>query len=117
VYLCATTELYQLVKLPCLVQHFLEHREQDRNISLWRFLAMHYADKDIRDNDYDRDMRLPFKTHDGCTTASISVFTPQQFYTEIDRPASFETKQFPVQEVNFIASHYLSNIWQPPRSC
>ena len=117
VYLLSTTELYQLVKIPCLVQHFIEHREQDRNISLWRFLCMHYAGDDIKDADYDRDMKLPFKTHDGCTTAGISVFTPNNFSTLIQRPVCFEPKAFPMQDVAFTSASFLSAIWQPPRNC
>lgn len=117
VYLLSTTELYQLVKLPCLVQHFIEHREQDRSISLWRFLRMHYSDEDIKDADYDRDMKLPFKNHDGCTMAGISVFTPNNFSTEIERPVRYESRSFPMHDVVFTSASFLSAIWQPPKTC
>lgn len=53
--------MYQLLKLPILIQHFSEHKALDPTISFTDFLSMHYWGEDIDDNDYDRDMKLPFK--------------------------------------------------------
>lgn len=51
----------ELLKTPYIAIHFLEHRALNNKISFADFISMHYLGKDIRDNDADRDMKLPFK--------------------------------------------------------
>ncbi|MCR4033751.1 MULTISPECIES: hypothetical protein [Flavobacterium] len=51
----------QFYKLPVLIQHFEEHK-QLMDLSFIDFLSMHYWGEDLKDNDGDRDMQLPFKT-------------------------------------------------------
>ncbi|GAB3934816.1 hypothetical protein [Mucilaginibacter myungsuensis] len=58
------TEVDQLAKLPILFQHFAEHQERDKSVSLMQFLSMHYGGNDQDDNDNDRDEALPFKKLD-----------------------------------------------------
>jgi len=117
VYLLSTTELYQLLKLPLLVHHYVEHKQENKDLSLWGFLSMHYAHGIVKDSDYDKDMKLPFKTHDGCTNSTISVFTAHHFSSGISKPVINEAKSFPVYLEEFAASSFLSNIWQPPKYC
>jgi hypothetical protein len=113
----STTELSQLLKLPSLVEHFIEHRQEDKQITLWDFLCMHYAHGIVKDADYDKDMKLPFKTHDGCTNSTFSPFTPYNFSTEVVKTVISEPTSFPSYNEVFTASSFLSNIWQPPRGC
>ena len=61
-YLISTTELHQLLKLPALVEHFSEHQQKDKTITLWKFLCIHYANGNKKDADYEKDSKLPFKT-------------------------------------------------------
>lgn len=58
------TSLDQLLKLPVLFQHYMEHKEQNNSVSLMKFIAMHYWGDDDNDNDNDRDAQLPFKKFD-----------------------------------------------------
>jgi len=116
IYLFSTTELSQLLKLPSLVEHYIEHKQENRDITLWAFLCMHYAHGIVKDADYDKDMKLPFKTSDGINL-TITAFTPHNFSTEIAKPVTNETKSFPSYNEVFLASSFLSNIWQPPRTC
>lgn len=51
----------QFYKLPILIEHYQEHR-QLMDLSFIDFLSMHYWGEDLKDNDADRDMQLPFKT-------------------------------------------------------
>lgn len=51
----------ELLKLPDLGRHYLEHRQLDSQISLAKFLAMHYLGQDLKDQDAEKDMKLPFK--------------------------------------------------------
>ncbi|MGQ7854407.1 hypothetical protein ACUN24_09170 [Pedobacter sp. WC2501] len=51
----------ELLKAPYIAIHFLEHRALNHKISFADFISMHYLGKDIRDNDADKDLKLPFK--------------------------------------------------------
>lgn len=108
----AGTELHQLLKLPVLLQHFQEHKKEDKDISLFRFIAMHYFNGTKKDKDYDRDMQLPFKTAD-CTTLVSTAAHPHQLQAE--RPEFFIKRSYPAVKNNSILQSHLSDIWQPPK--
>ncbi|MBE7171642.1 MAG: hypothetical protein INR73_13710 [Williamsia sp.] len=59
-----TTSLNQLVKLPILVSHFIEHQQTRSGLTFVQFISMHYWGEDDNDNDNDRDMQLPFRKID-----------------------------------------------------
>lgn len=108
----AGTELHQLLKLPVLVQHFQEHKKEDKNISLVKFIIIHYFSNSPRDKDYDRDMQLPFKMAD-CTTLISVPAQPQSIAAE--RPEFFIKRSYPAVKNNRILSSHLADIWQPPK--
>ncbi len=56
-----TTSLNQLVKLPILYAHFIEHNNLDPNVDFLTYIVRHYIGDDFNDHDDDRDMQLPFK--------------------------------------------------------
>jgi hypothetical protein len=105
-----------LLKLPLLVEHFIEHREENKNITLWQLLHIHYGMGDVKDGDYDKDMKLPFKTHDNCVTALSSVYLPSA-KVSIEKPIQFLQKESFVKKDQSLLTSFLSNIWQPPRIC
>jgi hypothetical protein len=116
IYLFSTTEFSQLLKMPLLVEHFIEHRKENSHLTLGQFLYMHYSKGDVYDADYTKDMKLPFKTHDNCVASIINVYLPSQKVV-ITKPVQFiENQHFNTQET-FLQSTFLSNIWQPPRIC
>ena len=59
-YLCTATEAYQLLKLPLLAVHFVQHCNEDPNMTIMAFLEMHYAEEMVYDEDWQQDMQLPF---------------------------------------------------------
>ncbi|MEC5144755.1 hypothetical protein [Chitinophaga sp. 212800010-3] len=79
-YFLGTTEAGQILKLPLLVEHYVKHKADDPNITIFSFLKMHYTGPVVYDADYAQDMQLPFKT---ClnfftiTPPSILPVTPQ----------------------------------------
>ena len=115
----ATTELYQLLKLPVLIEHFMEHKAQNKNITLFEFLCLHYAHGDVRDADYEKDMKLPFKTHGNCFSTNI-IAVVVNLTPKITLPVKSNFAELkiiiPSEEVTF-SSLYNSNIWQPPKFC
>lgn len=117
IYLISLTELNQLVKLPLLVEHYLEHKEKDNDLSLMEFLNIHYSESNVKDADYDKDMKLPFKTHEGCNNSITIAFVPNNFEELLAKPSHIQNKTFSIYHEEFLKSAYLSTIWQPPKSC
>ena len=109
-YLIASTEFHQVLSLPLLVEHYVEHHELVKDMTFWEFLVMHYESDVAHD---DQDMRLPFKDcHHSLTAQAIAM--PEQKIsltllapTQGDRLLSFEHSQF--------HSSYLGEIFQPPK--
>lgn len=117
IYLISLTELSQLMKLPMLVEHYLEHKEENKNLSVLGFLYIHYAQKNVKDADYEKDMKLPFKTPN--TLLSSLEIAPVLFGSEkfILKPIPSDSKQYSFYSEKHLSSAYLASIWQPPKSC
>jgi hypothetical protein len=117
-YLVTTTELHQLLKLPVLVEHFAEHKSKDHSITFWRFLYMHYAQGVVRDADYDKDMKLPFKSHSCCNSSITFVFLiSEENYTFHVFKFLEERKSVTNFYTFLVSSSHLKAIWQPPQFC
>ncbi|MGN6265216.1 MAG: hypothetical protein ACTHM5_06060 [Ginsengibacter sp.] len=114
-YLFSTTELSQLLKTPVLIQHFVEHREENKHLTLWQFLYLHYATSHGEDADHHKDRQLPFKTHHNCIAAFQNVVVPAS--NTIHNPVVTLENRSLHPDDQFISSSSLSNIWQPPRFC
>lgn len=113
-FVLAQTELHQLLKLPVLVEHFVEHRQVNPNITLLDFLKEHYQGHTVVDNDYQRDMQLPFKTAD-CLTAISFVFEAP-FSIVLPAQVAEIKKEYNLHTGTFASSLALDNIFQPPRN-
>jgi len=116
IYLISATELSQLLKMPLLVQHYLEHKEENHSITIWQFLYMHYALENAKDTDI-KDTKLPFKTSTN-VAYSIALGLPNKldFDLKPKNPLTAVKKIFYYQS-DFASSHFLSFIWQPPKAC
>lgn len=114
-YLFSTTELSQLLKLPVLVSHFTEHKEQNKDLTLWQFLYNHYAFGDVKDADYEKDSKLPFKTMENLSI-QISIAEPPSFILISNKNIYTNAKKDTyILKNDSVSSAYLSAIWQPPR--
>ena len=60
-FFISSTQLKELLKLPVLINHYMEHLDENSNLSVYDFLKIHYADGVKYDEDYNVDMKLPFK--------------------------------------------------------
>lgn len=114
-YLVSTTELYQFLKMPVLIEHYLEHKGENPKITLVSFIKMHY-DNPVKDADYKTDQQLPFISH-GCHLVVVftlaSPFTlhfPKNILQVIPSKKSF-------YKGNFYNLEILNSIWQPPKFC
>jgi hypothetical protein len=117
VYLLSVTEAHQLLKLPVVFEHFAEHQLENEHIGFLEFLDMHYMHGNPQDDDYERDMQLPFKTTADCVSAVGFAPVPAQIEMNIQYGIILlEKKNYIIRDV-FTHTAYLSNIWQPPQFC
>jgi hypothetical protein len=61
-YTFCYTPLKEVSRLPFLFMHYYQHLEEQRDLSVWEYLDMHYMHGIIVDEDYFQDMQLPFKS-------------------------------------------------------
>jgi len=113
VYLLSTTELFQLLKLPILMEHFAEHKQQDDSMSFLGFLIHHYGGHQP-DADWATDMKLPFMQLSDSSGLSASV-APNAVNFHFLRAVSPQGKPFFAYSDDNLVSAYLDTIWQPPK--
>lgn len=113
-YFVSFTELRQLIKIPQLVEHYCAHTSENKDMTLWQFLALHYLNTPIVDSDYQEDMKLPFKQSDGFV-ASIIFVDFSSSTSDLVRPIVTTSKKLSYHSISNIKSDYLSSIWQPPQ--
>ncbi|MBI3260018.1 MAG: hypothetical protein HYZ54_11160 [Ignavibacteriae bacterium] len=78
---------------------------------------MHYAHEN-NEAETDKDTKLPFKTHEGCTTANSTSFVIlKTTHDELLKPITPESKIFHTYTEEFLITSYFSSIWRPPKSC
>jgi hypothetical protein len=116
VFLFSNTSLRELLKVGVFFQHFQEHKAQDSEISLVDFIIIHYFSGNIQDEDYDRDMQLPFKMAQN-TEVGSSITLPNTDIPALQLPALPQKET--ILPVSQSAEHSLhcSDIWQPPKCC
>lgn len=119
IYLFSAFEMNEYLKIPILVEHFNEHQQENPKLSLWIFIMDHYSHGEVFDADYEKDMKLPFKSHNhsGCSCFNITFLAPILTF-------DFENKSFQneFKKPNFVytfsfISNFHSSIWQPPKIC
>ena len=113
-YLLSTTELNQLLKLPVLIEHYVEHKNLNPEMTLLAFFKMHY-DHPVKDVDYKTDRKLPFIIH---STLSLVFTLNTDFSFEISGSdyKYFHIQNIPSLDENLYIKGYLHSIWQPPRA-
>jgi len=116
IYLISATEMSQLLKMPLLVQHYLEHKEENHSITIWQFLYMHYALENAKDLDKE-DMKLPFKTSTNISHTIALGLPHSTDFEQKSKAFSVETKKTYYYQSDFASSNFLSFIWQPPKAC
>ena len=117
IFLFANTEIGQLLKLPVLLHHYLEHHDEEASISFTDFLHKHYTEENSHSSPNKEHQRLPFKSHDCCmANIPIAYCVPAAFSLKAEIPFSAKKEIF-VFNVAFNLPSYFFRIWQPPKSC
>ena len=112
IFLVTTTEFGQLLKFPILVEHFVEHKAENPNLSLWSYFQIHYSQQ-YKEEGHPTDDNLPFANY--TNVIHILATTPPTILkiNKVKINTSF-TKIHAFDDF-VIDSAYLSSIWQPPK--
>ena len=100
------------------LEHKVEHKENDQDISLLDFIIDHYGEsisKSKLSHNHDNEHeKLPFKSNDcGIVHVSIAYIVTFNFTFTYQMPSS--SVDCISYSESFIQSSSLANIWQPPK--
>src|SRR5687767_6198910 len=110
------SELHQFLRMPVLIQHFIEHRQKDPSVSLLSFLNEHYIHQYVQDEDYQRDQQLPFRHSDCCVTyTSICCECPGNTVPELPERTTEIKNEFILHDEDNHSLLSVADIFQPPR--
>ena len=112
IFLITTTELGQLLKFPILIEHFVEHKAENPNLSLWNYLQIHYSQQYKEEGD-PTDEKLPFANYTNVIHI-LATTPPTILKIEKIKISTAFTKIHALDDF-FVDSAFLSSIWQPPK--
>jgi hypothetical protein len=113
VFIFTSTSIGQLSKLPVLVAHFNEHKQQSKDLSFVEFLRMHYATTNDGDNDSAKDNELPFKKITPIT--NYTIVAPHTVAFELKPIYPTETKKTMFRYLDFVPDNTTHILIQPPK--
>lgn len=107
--------LKELLRIPFVVMHYIEHLEEFPDMTWREFFSMHYIMEMQIDDDFHKDIQLPFKTleynqipsflvveHQDLSSISIGIFAFDE--SKIAKPYQF-----------LINDAHLRGIFHPPQ--
>jgi len=110
--MCANTSIGQLLKIPNLIEHYIEHKNEltTASISFIDFLESHYSKN--AENNPEEHQDLPFKTFEIASTVFLLVNNTNYQIQPIKAVISSKQKFFYHQSLK---SYLISTIWLPPK--
>ncbi len=116
VYLFSASASREFLKLPVLVEHYLDHVEENKGIAFVAYLVQHYYTEDGTDMDTAEDNQLPFKSPQNTALSFVSLKPPGSFLIE-DKAEMYCNRSFRIRDDRFLLSRFPNAVWQPPRDC
>lgn len=115
-FLFAHAEFHQLLKLPVLIQHYLEHKQDNKDETFGNYLSQHYVQHighTHHDNHRDHE-KLPFKAND-CGAAHTPIAFLNQVPYSLPFPHEWLVEKSTLYKGAICFSTYSGKIWQPPK--
>ena len=111
VFMCANTSIGQLLKVPNLIEHYNEHKNEltTDSISFIDYIVSHYS-KNAENNHDHQD--LPFKTLDNSSNV-LFAFSLTTLQIQTIKPLISSKKKF-FYNISF-ESNLIASIWLPPK--
>lgn len=118
-FLFAGTELHQVLRLPALVLHFVEHQATSPDLSFVAFLQEHYSGPEINyPGEDEKHEKLPFKDNH-CLQVHFSVVAiPVVASLALQEPAAelLNTQLTILPTANLVCPAYNGDVWNPPKA-
>lgn len=117
IYSFSVFQIDEYIKIPLLLEHYSEHKKLNSKLNFLSFILDHYSHGEVFDKDYDKDMKLPFKSHNcSCNNNPIVTFLSQIQVFNFEPNSTFKDIKKPTFVYNFsFISNFHSSIWQPPK--
>jgi hypothetical protein len=115
IYMFSFVEFHQFLRIPLLIQHFVQHRQQDPSISFMAFIRLHYVGQIVIDDDYQQDKELPFRETDCCVISSSVTCECPATNIEIARYTEEINNEFVLNDEDNHSFLSVADIFQPPR--
>ncbi len=111
VFMCANTSIGQLLKVPNLIEHYNEHKNEltSDSISFIDYIVSHYSKN--ADNNHDHE-DLPFKTLDNSSSA-LFAFSIITYQIQVLKSLISTQKKFFYNKS--FKSNLIASIWLPPK--
>lgn len=113
-FLVSTTELYQLLKIPQLIEHYFEHKDLNSEMTPTAFLKTHY-DHPVKDGDYGKDQKLPFIIHAKPLTLLFTLDKGLQIDSQQVLFVNIISHKMPSTDEDHCFKGFLNSVWEPPR--
>lgn len=109
--MCANTSIGQLLKVPNLIEHYIEHKNEltSDSISFIDYIVSHYS-KNAENNHDHQD--LPFKTLDNSSSVLFAI-TIVTYQIQVVKPLISTQKKFFYNKS--FKSNLITSIWLPPK--
>jgi exosortase/archaeosortase len=116
IYLFYTTGFNELLKINTLLQHYYETQKNDKALTFYHFLVMHYITDDLNDKDNDRDKQLPFKSLETVISNSTVLYIPYLNIQPLSAQSFTVSKSIKlITKDLFIDTDFKSIVWHPPK--
>lgn len=111
VFMCANTSIGQLLKVPNLIEHYNEHKNEltTNSISFIDYIISHYSKNAESNHDHED---LPFKTLDNSSSA-LFAFSTITYQIQVVKPLISIKKKFFYNKS--FKSNLIASIWLPPK--
>jgi hypothetical protein len=113
-FLVSTTEVYQLLKIPTLIEHYWEHKNLNPEMSLIAFLKTHY-EHPIKDGDFGKDQKLPFVVHEKPLNLVFTYVQNFNFQIQGGDLKKIISHKMPSKDDDHCLKGFVNSVWEPPK--
>jgi len=107
-------ELHQIAKLPALLHHYFEHKNENKQQSFKEFFVLHYFDNHSHAMQNHKHDDLPFKSTN-CSSFHAAIVFVQTIMSGYYQPSLFLTSLIKEPQPDFYFQNFVGKIWQPPK--
>lgn len=109
------TPVRELGKFPALFFHYYQHVKENPDMTISEFFDIHYAHGIVFDEDYEQDMKLPFKIMDYIQLPVFVLQENREWVQIMDHHFDNKNKKLFVNYRYTKTDAHLRGIFHPPQ--